>query len=39
LPFFSQGGSSLMANLMGLGLLLSIHQHNGQASAIPTNIH
>lgn len=24
LPFFSQGGSSLMANLMGIGLLLSI---------------
>jgi cell division protein FtsW len=26
LPFFSQGGSSLMANIMGIGLLLSIHQ-------------
>lgn len=24
LPFFSQGGSSLMANLMGIGLILSI---------------
>lgn len=24
LPFFSQGGSSLMANIMGIGLLLSI---------------
>jgi cell division protein FtsW len=26
LPFFSQGGSSLMANIMGLGLLLNIGQ-------------
>lgn len=26
LPFFSQGGSSLMANMMGVGLLLSIHE-------------
>lgn len=26
LPFFSQGGSSLMANFMGIGLLLSIHE-------------
>ena len=26
LPFFSQGGSSLMANFMGVGLLLSIHE-------------
>ena len=26
LPFFSQGGSSLMANMMGLGLLLNIGQ-------------
>lgn len=25
LPFFSQGGSSLMANLMGIGLLLSVN--------------
>lgn len=27
LPFFSQGGSSLMANLMGVGTLLSINKH------------
>lgn len=26
LPFFSQGGTSLMANIMGLGLLLNIDQ-------------
>ena len=27
LPFFSQGGTSLMANIMGLGLLLDIARH------------
>lgn len=34
LPFFSQGGSSLLANAMGIGLLLSIksqEEHNEQA--------
>lgn len=30
LPLFSQGGSSLMANLMGIGLLLSIAKPHGQ---------
>lgn len=28
LPFFSQGGTSLMANIMGLGLLLNIAREN-----------
>ena len=28
LPFFSQGGSSLIANLMGVGLLLSLGKRN-----------
>lgn len=29
LPLFSQGGSSLMANLMGIGLLMSIGEEKG----------
>ncbi|WP_068470146.1 putative lipid II flippase FtsW [Candidatus Protochlamydia phocaeensis] len=31
LPFFSQGGTSLMANIMGLGLLLNIAQEGEYA--------
>lgn len=30
LPFFSQGGTSLMANIMGLGLLLNIATEKGE---------
>jgi cell division protein FtsW len=30
LPFFSQGGTSLMANLMGLGLLVNIAETGKQ---------
>lgn len=33
LPFFSQGGTSLMANIMGLGLLLDIARDNRELSA------
>ncbi len=32
LPLFSQGGSSLLANLMGLGILLSIAKRQGMIS-------
>ena len=30
LPFFSQGGTSLMANMMGIGILLSIDQKEAE---------
>ena len=32
LPFFSQGGTSLMANIMGLGLLLNIANEKGKST-------
>ena len=32
LPLFSQGGSSLMANLMGIGILLSIQRDGNRSS-------
>ncbi|NGX60566.1 MAG: Lipid II flippase FtsW [Chlamydiae bacterium] len=32
LPFFSQGGTSLIANMAGLGLLLSIHEKKDHIS-------
>lgn len=34
LPFFSQGGSSLIANLMGVGLLLSIDDKSKRCEAV-----
>lgn len=34
LPLFSQGGSSLMANMMGIGLLLSISKQDKQHASI-----
>ncbi len=35
LPFFSQGGSSLLANLLGLGLLLSIGSEARSRRSLP----
>lgn len=34
LPLFSQGGSSLMANVMGIGILLSIEQASKKRAAL-----
>lgn len=34
LPFFSQGGTSLMANIMGVGILLNIQQAQRRVCAI-----
>ncbi len=34
LPFFSQGGTSLMANIMGLGLLLDISQDQRELQSV-----
>lgn len=36
LPFFSQGGSSLMANIMGIGILLDIGRETKQGEAWPS---
>jgi cell division protein FtsW len=37
LPLFSQGGTSLMANIMGIGLLLNISASQGKESPIKTS--
>jgi cell division protein FtsW len=34
LPWFSQGGSSLMANIMGIGILLNIKEESLKSSAV-----
>ncbi len=38
LPFFSQGGTSLMANMMGLGLLLNIANHGKREGSCRLNV-
>lgn len=38
LPLFSQGGSSLMANMMGIGLLLSIEQTSKNRAALKRSL-
>lgn len=39
LPFFSQGGTSLMANIIGLGLLLDIARNNEKEEECLTNVY